>query len=221
MAGRYPSEEESRAESVAKMGEELGNIHYELYHQIVLLHIRWQEYRRLFADSSGTIDLLNATAPSFFYDLERIMWEDVILHLRRVAESPRMGKHEHLTIQRLPSLVSDLAVQKSIQEFVDSAMAKTEFARDWRNRKLAHTELPPLPGQIAKPLAPASRQHVEEALAALRAVMSCLESNYLECTIGYEHAIEPLGGAASLLRVLRDGREAQIQHFRSQGVEMP
>jgi hypothetical protein len=40
-------------------------------------------------------------------------------------------------------------------------------ARDWRNRRLAHLALPPLPGDVAKLLATKSRQHVEDALAEL------------------------------------------------------
>jgi hypothetical protein len=216
--GDYEAEDESRADSVAKMGATLGYIRYELFSQVALLHIRWKSYRAFFAGSQRTIDLLNATAPSFFYDLERIMWEDVLLHLCRITHAQETMKKENLTIQKLPSLVSDLIVQNELEQLVKVAITKTSFARDWRNRRLAHTALPPLPGESAKPLATASRQHVEEALASMRSVMNCLESHYLGCPVLYEQAIEPLGGPDSLLSILRSGLEARTQYFRDQGV---
>jgi hypothetical protein len=216
--GDYEAEDESRADSVAKMGAALGNIRYELFSQIALLHIRWKSYRAFFAGSQGIIDLLNATAPSFFYDLERIMWEDVLLHLCRVTDPQETMKKGNLTIQRLAPLVSNLIVKKELEILIDTAIAKTAFARDWRNRRLAHTALPPMPGEVAKPLATASRQHVEEALAAIRAVMNRLESHYLGCPVLYEQVFEPLGGPASLLAILRGGLEARKQYFRNQGV---
>lgn len=215
----YMSTDEIREESIAKMGEVLGSIRYELNKQVVLLHIRWKSYRELFGTSHETIALLNSTAPAFFYDLERVMWEDVLLHLCRVTDAPESGKNKsNLTIQQLPPLVSDLSLRGRLGQLVEVAKAKREFARDWRNRRLAHTALPPGPGEVAKPLATASRQHVEDALAALRAVMNCVESHYLGCPVGYEHAIEPLGGAASLLACLQRGREARDQQFRDAGV---
>ena len=215
--GDYMTADDIRAESVAKMGETLGSIRYELNNQVVLLHIRWITYRELFGTSPETVALLNATASAFFYDVERIMWEDVLLHLCRVTDPEKTMGKDNLTIQRIPPL-ANVAINVELKDLVATAVEKTGFARDWRNRRLAHTALPPMPGEVAKPLATASRQHVEDALSALRAVMNCVESHYLGCPVSYEHAIEPLGGAASLLACLKRGRDARDQYFREAGV---
>jgi AbiU2 len=214
--GADVSAEEARAESVANMGESLGNIRYELYHQVALLHIRWKEYRALFATSPEIIDLLNGTAPAFFHDIERRMWEDTILHVCRVTDKLKPGGKEALTIRRLPNLVSDPKTNKQLNDLVAIAISKTDFARDWRNRRLAHTDLVHALNPSVQPLATSSRQHVEEALAAIRNVLNCVDFHYFESTVGYEYSIEPLGGAASLLAVLRLGRDAQEEHFRSE-----
>jgi AbiU2 len=217
----HQSADDIRAESIAKMGEEFGAIRDDLRNQVGLLHIRWQEYRRLFAASPEIILLLNKTAPAFFYEVERVMWENVIVQLCRITESPQMGVHEHLTIQRFPSMISELTVRQEVQVLVDAVVAKTKFARDWRNRKLAHMELPPPSGEVAVPLADASRRQIEDALSSVRDVMNYLEKHYLGCPVSYEHAIEPVGGVASLLAVLREGLEARTQYLRSHGVDMP
>jgi hypothetical protein len=101
---------------------------------------------------------------------------------------------------------------------VDAADQRTRFARDWRNRRLAHTELPPLFGEIQQPLAPASRQDVENALAAIRDVMNSVSRSCGQGTVGYEHSIGPLGGVENLLARLCDGVESRRQRFREKGV---
>jgi hypothetical protein len=73
---------------------------------------------------------------------------------------------DNLTIQRIPPLV-DVAVKQKLKALVDLAVDKTGFAREWRNRRLAHMALPPLPGDVANPLANAIRQHVEDSVPAL------------------------------------------------------
>jgi hypothetical protein len=59
------------------------------------------------------------------------------------------------------------------------------------------------------PLASASRQNVEDALDAIRAAMNCVEHHYQESSVAYEHIIQPLGGATSLLFYLCKGVDAQ------------
>ena len=65
----------------------------------------------------------------------------------------------------------------------------------------------------AKPLAPASRQRVREAIAAIVAVLGAVEDHYCESTTAYEH-VSQLGDAVALLHVLRDGIEARDEQFR-------
>ncbi len=213
----YMAADEIRAESVAKMGAALGNIRYELNNQTVLLHIRWKSYRELFGTSPDTIALLNATAPAFFYDLERVMWEDVLLHLCRFTDREQTMGRDNLTIQRMPPLM-EVTIKDELKRLVDLAVDKTGFARDWRNRRLAHSDLALALNPAVQPLATSSRHDVEDALAALRDVMNCVESHYVGCPVSYEHAIEPLGGATSLLAYLQRGREAREKHFRDAGV---
>ena len=170
--GDHQTYDDVRASCVAAMGEPLGAVYHALWHQVALLHIRWNSYRELFAASPQTIALLNSAAPAFFFDTERIMWEDVLLHLCRLTDPPQVGKkkRETLTLKRLPPLVADPAISADVQQLVDAADQKTQFARDWRNRRLAHTELPALFGEIHRPLENSSREHVEKALAAFRDV---------------------------------------------------
>jgi hypothetical protein len=48
----------------------------------------------LFADSEVAIALMSKTAPAFFYDIERLMRENVILQLCRITDPEPTGKLE-------------------------------------------------------------------------------------------------------------------------------
>ncbi|MBI3465867.1 MAG: hypothetical protein HY000_22850, partial [Planctomycetes bacterium] len=189
------SAEQVRAAKLAAMPAPLGEVHYALYNEVAWIHLKWQVFRALFATSPERIDLLNEVAPAFFHHLQGVLWEDVLLHLYRLTDSPKSMGHANLTLRRLPALIPDTSLRAEVESKVALVQEKTNFARDWRNRHLAHRELPPLDGERPRPLAPASRLQVEEALASIRTVMNCIENYYEKLPVSYEHSIAPLGGA--------------------------
>jgi hypothetical protein len=209
--------EEVKAKSVAAMSETLGKLHYELHNQIAWLHLKWKDFRALYAATPETIDLLNEAAPEFFHNLQRTMWEDVLLHLCRITDLPKSGGKNTLTIRRIAEIIPDPQLRKKVASQVKDVIQKIKFARDWRNRRLAHRELPPLDGHVPQPLADASRKHVEDALAAIRETMNIIERHYLNSAIAYEHSIEALGGVDALLSRLKTGVaacRAELERFR-------
>ena len=196
----------------------LGEIHNWLYNEVAWLHIKWADFRRLYATSQERIDLLNAAAPAFFHHLQRMMWEGVLLHLCRITDHRKSMGHANLTIMRIPDAIPDLALRSVVKPLVNDAMQKTQFARDLRNRQLAHRELPPFQGQVNAPLATISHQNVEDALAAVRKAMNHIEQHYLNESVLYEHSIESLGGVESLVARLTTAIHARkVERERNLG----
>lgn len=201
--------EQVRHAKLAAMPGPFGELHHTLYNEVAWLHLKWQDFRGLFGGTEQTIELLNQTAPSFFHHLQTILWEDVLLHLCRLTDPPQSAGHANLTLMRLPGMIPDPKLRSQADSLVKIADQNTKFARDWRNRRLAHKELPPLGGQQSRPLAAASRQHVEQALAAIRNAMNDVEQHHTKSTVAYAHSIAALTGVDSLLLYLRKGLEAQ------------
>ncbi|MGH7772381.1 MAG: hypothetical protein ACREQA_09090 [Candidatus Binatia bacterium] len=189
------------------MGAPLGELYDILSNQVTWVHLKWKEYRALFGTSQERIDFLNEAAPAFFGDLQDILLNDVLLHLCRLTDPPKSAGKPNLTIECLPPLISDAALRGRVKELLERAKDKTSFAREWRNRRLAHREFPVTVEVDTRSLTPGSRQDVEEALAAIRAVMNCIEVHYQKSTVLYEHSIEGLGGVDALLKCLEKGVE--------------
>ena len=193
--------EQVRTEAINAMGSPLGEIYHALSDEVSWLHLKWNDFCELFAEPEN-VELFNAAAPVFFHDLQRQTWEDVLLHLCRITDPPKSSGKSNLTIRCLPTLVLEAPLRARMESIVDDVIQKTVFARDWRNRRLAHKELVP-----DQPLASASVDHVGDALAAVRMLMNQLEQHYLNKTVSYEQPIPALGGVASFITVLRKGVE--------------
>jgi hypothetical protein len=202
------TQDEVRAEYVEKMGPELGELQYLLWHDVTTLHLQWSEFRELFATKPRRIDLMNETAPRFFGRLEALLWNDVLLHLCRLTDHPGGPGKERVTVLRYKPLVMGLPIQAAVHAAVDTAESATLFARDWRNRLIAHRDFSHAQDPAAKPLAAGSRASVEAALKAIHDLMQILEGHFRDVEVSYEVTRSAQGGAWDLLYHLDSGLEA-------------
>jgi hypothetical protein len=204
------TQEEILAARQASMGAELGELHFLLWKEVVDLHLRWNVYRKLFAGSQDRFDLMNATAPRFFVDLNHLMWHDVLLHLARITDPPSSVGKTNLTIRAFESKISEPDLSSDVHQLVEEARRKTEFARDWRNRHLAHRDMERAKNPKVEKLAAASRAHVEDALGAIRAVLDCVQLHYEGSQTHYQGALAAGGGTEALMYFLRKGHDTEL-----------
>jgi HEPN superfamily AbiU2-like protein len=200
--------DEAKQRYMQAMGADLGRVYHALWNELAWLHTKWDEYIELFGTKPSRIELINRAAGHFFRLVQDMGWEDTLLHLARLTDSPKSSGRENLTIRRLPALVPDQETRLAVTELVALAIAKTKFCRDWRNRHIAHRDLGLALAEGAAPLEPASRALVNDALGSISDVMNALSVRYLDSTTLFE-GIASLSGAVSLLYVIDDGLRMQ------------
>ena len=195
---------QAKADHIAKMGEEIGTIYSALWQEVGWINKKWAQYVELFGTSSERIDLLNRAAPSMIRTVQDTLWEDVLLHLARLTDPPKSMGKANLSVLHLAALLVESPLNTKVVSLAATALATCEFARDWRNRKLAHRDLDLALGQSVQPLVPASRAAVKASLAALEELLNAVSLHYLDSTSFF--ALGPGGDdAVSLLYLLRDG----------------
>ena len=126
-----------------------GRYTHELEQEVDWLQQKWNEFRELFAKGAERIELLNTVAPNFFYMLHKLMFEDAMLHLCRLTDSSqtkvRVGKRvetrNNLSVMALADLISDNALKKRVTAQAIQVKKNCKFAREPRNRRLAHADL--------------------------------------------------------------------------------
>ncbi|HKV98816.1 MAG TPA: hypothetical protein VJN96_03270 [Vicinamibacterales bacterium] len=205
--------EEVQLRYVAAMGDHLGLVFYELLNECAHVHSRWRTFVTLFGMSEDRVNLLNEAAASFFGGLQDVLWEDVLLHLARLTDRPRIAGHETLTVRRLSDLAKDVP---GIEAALDLVGSNIGFVRDWRDRHIAHRNLD-LALERAKPLAAASRQSVSDALLSIAALLITVERHYCDGTpSAYDFGIDGHGDAEDLLMLLRTGLDARDAEWKQQ-----
>lgn len=202
---------EAKAENIAVMGTELGAVYSELWQEVAWIHRNWAHYKELFGEKPSRIDLLNEVAPSFFHTVQDALFETVLLHLTRLTDPAQSLGKSNLSLRQLDPLIFDEAVKLRVSDLISKAVDATAFARDWRNRKLAHRDLDLALGQPAKPLAPASRIAVKQALSAIVDVLNAVSAHYLDATTVFDW---PGGNdSVALLFAIRDGLRAKDERL--------
>ena len=199
--------DESKQEYVQLMGEPLGKIFHALWQEVAWLYTKWGEYVALYGTKPGRIDLMNKSAPRFFRIVHDSLWEETLMHIARLtdpAETGKKEKKENLSIQRLLLMAPDETLKQTLKEKIETAKSKSEFCRDWRNRRIAHIDLQLAIEDGINPLQSASRVAVKGALSAIVDVLNTVTLHYNDSTTIFDVS-NGYGGGESLLHVIDDG----------------
>ena len=207
--------EQVQGEHLRALGPTLGPLYHALYNEVTWLHAKWQQYRILFADSSERVDLLNGVAGFFFHVIQDVLWKDVVLHIARLTDPPQSVGKDNLTLLRLSAAIQAPALSVEIANLVAQARTDAEFARVWRNRHLAHSDLALAVGDRATPLPGISRESMERALASLRAVLNRIEEHFWRSEVAFAHflASDDAESLAYYLKVAVDAESRQRERL--------
>jgi hypothetical protein len=207
------SAQEVKEKDLATLGPELGSVYSALSNECTWAFMKWHEYVQMFGAAESRIDLLNEAAPQFFRVIQDVLWEDSLLHISRLTDQATMGRNKNLSVQALPALINEPDLKEEVEGLVETAVKKAAFARDWRNRRIAHRDLGLALAESPKPLKEASRLKVKEALAAIAAVLNAIDRYHRDSTTAYELG-KLVTGAEHMMYVLRDGIERERKRRR-------
>lgn len=180
--------------------EEFGTVLYEVRNDWLTGLVRLREYRVLF--DQDEIKRLNAAGGAFMLDVQQILWADLLLHVTRLTDPAAMGGHKNLSVQALPPFCERGELQENypglqadVQRLVEVAVTAADGPRDWRNRRISHTDLGLAIDSNAESLVPTSLRQVQAALDAVHAVIQAITSQVMDHDTANDVAIQPRAGA--------------------------
>ncbi len=178
-----------------RLGEEFGATFDGLLRAWASGRIRCEEFRVLFSKVEH-LKLLNAiTGGGFLWDIQQILWDDLMLRVSRLTDPVRSGPGKvNLTVQMLPEFC-DPILRPEVKSRVDAALEAAKFARDWRNRRISHTDLSLATMPDAEPLPPANLQQVGKALDSVHSVLRHISKRLLNTEIANHVGTRPRAGA--------------------------
>ena len=130
-------------ELVARLGNDFGQDLFNLRNAYLNVHVEWRFYRSMFGTNPERVELLNSCSGIFAVVLEKTLFESVILTLCRLLDPVEMGHppktRRNMTLQRLTEYM-DGEIRIEYESKLDVLKEQSGFARDWRNRRIAHSD---------------------------------------------------------------------------------
>jgi hypothetical protein len=203
---------EVRKEFGDKMGPDLGTIYYELWNECGVVHIEWDEFKELYGSGQRRVDLLNTAAGPFFRLVQSALMDSILLRLCRMTDPPKTTGKQNLTLEQLADKISetDQPFGQEVSRLAIHARSRCEFARDSRNRRIAHRDLYlALKKGKARPLTSIRVEDIDGALQEVVNVIQTVNMYYFNSGVIFKGIPPTAGYATSLLCVLRDGVKAE------------
>lgn len=186
-----------------------GEVFNAIYNQAIELMLRWNEFCVLFASSAERVQELNETAGYFFYTVQSTLYDDVLLRIRRLTDREKSMGKDTLVLRRMVLLCpSDLR----LEDLVKTAEAASDFAKEYRNKRLAHNDLDSILERSAKPMTKGSRTQVSNAVDAIYSVVQHVSKVHLDAPLS-SRLIGPDGGAEALIASVERGVLAKKEYM--------
>lgn len=198
---------------VESMGQELGVTFYQLHTRLIELHIVWQQYRQLFAGPADTIELLNRTACLFFKIVQDELWDSVLLGISRMTDPAKMKHNKNLTINALPPLIANnLQLRLKVEKLCQHAIQVSSFAREHRNKRIAHQDHECYANRKTSELSGISRKLIESMLKALRDTLNCIDGELRDTTVLYEQFVDESGARVLINKLRKLESDSDLPH---------
>ncbi len=175
-----PEEEEVRQEYIDRLGPELGVVFDKLYVEWATGWIKLNEMRSLYGNHEN-VKYVNSFGGLFFGHIQGILWDDLLLNITRLTDPVNSGgSKKNLTIQLLPSLIDNRELSEEVDKCVKTAVESSRFARDWRDRHIAHRDYNLELDKNAEPLEDANRRKIDHALTGVHSVLDLINKRLLD-----------------------------------------
>ena len=133
------SADEVEVELINELGPDLGRALFLLQNQIYELDSLNRTWRYLYVENEERFNLLQESAPDFFRSLDRILHHSLLLGISRLLDPSKTMKKSNLSMHFLTEMLPEPT--KSKYTFIlTKAKNASEFARDWRNKIIAHKD---------------------------------------------------------------------------------
>ncbi len=196
----------------------------KLDQEIIWLHAKYRIFFQLFAHSEERIRFLSEKAPGFFRVTQDVLLHDIILSLSRLTDPPITRGKENLSIRTLNKFakrLDDCTFYSDISSRVEDIVALCKPFRTWRNKRIAHTDLPTVLKYNPDPLPGISRKMIENVLRRLRELFNYIIGHFEDSETAYEHVIYQGDGdtIVFLLERADELKRQEMEHWRSKITE--
>ncbi len=175
---------------------------------ITELHEEWATLKELFASGDDTVKLLNDTASALFETIYHVLIRDILLGIARLTDPLKTGNKDNLVLERisqLPEVMADPSLVSASSKILVEINALATPFRDYRNKHLAHLDLPTALKPSGEVIPGIKLQDIDAVLAAFANLFNIVDGPLRDRPVLFEY-IMIMGGPKSLIRACADSR---------------
>ena len=174
-----PSSYKPREYYKLMLGDEFGAVFDGVYQHWAQGWVRLDEIRKLFSDAEE-LELLNAlTGGAFLGDVQQVLLDELMLCVTRLTDPCETGKHENLTVKKLPRFCNDKDLRSEASRLADRAVECSAPARKYRNQRISHIDLQTEIDPKARLLPRATLNEAKNALDAVHETLNIISLRLL------------------------------------------
>lgn len=167
--------------------ESLQKLYEILKEEVLWLNSEWKIFCQLFAFSEERIKFLAEMAPNFFGIIQEVLRDEIFISLCRLTDPPMTGNKENLSLARLVEQIGEFDKSEFHSNTLEEIKSHCEPFRDWRNRKIAHKDLPTTLEYHPDPLPGISKKMIDEALRMICDLLNNISEKLWDFETDYEH----------------------------------
>jgi len=190
-----------------------------LYNNVAAAFITWKIFRQLFIHSKERTKLLNDVGKGFFSVVQDLLRDSTFMTLARMTDPARSMGCDNLTLKQLQKKIKDsgdVTFANSMNADITQIQTANAAIRQWRNRRLAHSDLQTVLTFSSAPLPGVSSADVRAILAQIANLMNRVAVHFAENTTAYQGSYSNGDGnhIASVLQSAKEHDEKQLEALK-------
>lgn len=167
------------------LGTEFGEVYFHALNEWCELWVIWNQFESLFGHCEERVDLMNKAGGGFFYFVDKLFFQSVLLAVCRISDHPESQGKPNLSLRLFQNFMDTDRQKADMKTLLEKLKSGTEFARDWRNRHIAHNDLKLRLGR-AQQLENATRKSVKDAIESAHKVLAYVSVEFLQTDLSNE-----------------------------------
>jgi hypothetical protein len=209
-----------------KIPPEIDEIYHPLVNQVSHVHVQWNIFRQLYVSGPETFALLKWSANGFFGVVQHTLASEILLTISRLTDAKQTGTgkraRDNLSLDRLVDRIDQQqfpALKDEMCKRLVAARHTCAFARDVRNKLLAHSDLATSLRDRAAVAAQTTTTNIDAALRSIAHVLNAIPGHFDNSGVAYAVASMSTDGHTLLnrLRAAKAYLESLADQFSASG----
>lgn len=186
------------------------NISNELFisvnSEITWLHTVWETYIQLYGTNDENMETMNITAPQFFGIIQYVLFSELVTTLNRLTDKHKTFGKSNASLEQIIKNIDQTSYPELIAQLktkIENIVTKTKPFREWRDKKIAHSDLATALEQNTEILPGITREYTQKLIEDVVEFINEFSVQILGDTQRYEPFLMHRGDGAELMRILK------------------